>query len=404
MDLARRCAERRADLDAWFAAAAAGLPLPPYCSADVRDAGFKVAPVDLNLFPAGHNNLNERYFAAAVEAWRAELTAEFPTARTVCIVPESHTRNTHYLHNLTNLARLLREAGYAPTIATVDPKFVNPETRLTAADGTDFTLYRAERHEDRLIVNGQTPDLLLLNNDLADGTPEDLVGLAQPILPPPALGWHARRKSHHYAHYERMADGWAGVLEIDPWIITPITEVVENVDFHEPDTFGPLAEATGRVLARVQERYTEHGIPHEPYCFIKDDAGTYGMGVLVVRSVEDVLRLNRKQRNKMDRGKANAIITRVLVQEGLPTVTEVDGAQAEPVMYAVGANVIGGFRRYHPKRPAGESLNARGAQFTDLVPCDAGGEPGTLPPLIELYAEVTRVALLAAAHEIRDLL
>ena len=396
-ELAARYAARRPEVDAWFARYAAELPLPPYCSADLRDAGFKVTPVDLNLFPAGHNHLNARYFAAAADAWREYLHAEHPDVRSICIIPESHTRNTFYLQNITTLVSLLEHAGYSAVVATVDPKFVNPETQLTAADGTEFVLYRGEAADGALTVHGNTPDLILLNNDLSDGVPDALANVTQPVLPPPALGWHARHKSEHLAHYTRLAGEWAEIVEIDPWLVSPLTAVVEGVDFHEPDTLGPMVDAVGAVLEDVRAKYAEHGIDQEPYCYIKDDAGTYGMGVLTVRSADAAARLNRKQRNKMDRGKADAIITRVIVQEGVPTVTEVDGAQAEPVMYAVGGRVVGGFRRFHPKRDPGDSLNARGAQFTDLLSDDHPDLDHD--PLMGLYAGVTRIAILAAAHE-----
>lgn len=402
VDLAARYRERRAAVDVWFAAHAATTPAPLYASADVRDAGFKAAPVDLNLFPAGYNNLHPHYYAAAVEAWRLELERAFPGVTSICIIPESHTRNLHYLQNVTTLHGLLLDAGYAPSIATVDPKFVNPETALVDASGTPLTLYTAERQGDTLVVNGAAPDLLLLNNDLADGVPEALQGLAQPVAPPPSLGWHARHKGEHAAHYGRLAAEWAAVLDVDPWVVTPRTEVVADVDFHEPETFGPLVDTVDQVIAHTAAKYAEHGVDATPYCFIKDDAGTYGMGIITARSGADVAGLNRKQRNKMDRGKANAIITRVLVQEGIPTSASIDGAEAEPVLYAVGERIIGGFSRYHPTRAPGESLNARGALFTDLI--GEGPAAGALEddPMLDLYAGLTRIALLAAGHEIRD--
>src|SRR4051812_37323899 len=34
---------------------------PFYCSVDLRNSGFKIAPVDTNLFPGGFNNLNPEF-------------------------------------------------------------------------------------------------------------------------------------------------------------------------------------------------------------------------------------------------------------------------------------------------------------------------------------------------------
>jgi len=402
-ELATRALARADDVDHWFGQRAADLVLPPYCSVDLRDAGFKVAPVDCNLFPAGYNNLAEHYFQAATAAWRAQLNSIAPDTATVCVIPESHTRNTFYLQNVTNIVQLLEDAGYAVVVGTVDPVFVNDVTRLEAADGTPLAIHKARREGDVLVVDGAAPDLLLLNNDLADGWPDALRGLAQRVLPPPELGWHARHKSGHFAHYTRLAAEWSACVDVDPWFVTPETTCVEGVDFHEPDTFGPLADAVDALIANMQRRYSEYGINTPARCFIKDDAGTYGMGILVVGSGDEVRGLNRKQRNKMDRGKANAIISRVLIQEAVPTTSSVNGATAEPVLYAVGDTVVGGFMRYHQRRGVEENLNARGAQFTDL--CPAGREDCfDTDPVFRLYQSLTRISILAAAEEISEVL
>ena len=41
---------------------------PFYSSVDIRNAGFKMAPVDTNLFPGGFNNLAEEMFPLATQA------------------------------------------------------------------------------------------------------------------------------------------------------------------------------------------------------------------------------------------------------------------------------------------------------------------------------------------------
>ena len=50
-----------AGIEAWFRQRWQETPAPITSSVDLRHAGFKLAPVDTNLFPAGFNNLN--YFS-----------------------------------------------------------------------------------------------------------------------------------------------------------------------------------------------------------------------------------------------------------------------------------------------------------------------------------------------------
>ena len=48
-------------IETWFKEQWQITPPPFYCSVDLRNAGFKLAPVDTNLFPAGFNNLNPEF-------------------------------------------------------------------------------------------------------------------------------------------------------------------------------------------------------------------------------------------------------------------------------------------------------------------------------------------------------
>ena len=46
------------NIEAWFRKQWIKYPAPFYTSIDLRNSGYKIAPVDTNLFPAGFNNLD----------------------------------------------------------------------------------------------------------------------------------------------------------------------------------------------------------------------------------------------------------------------------------------------------------------------------------------------------------
>src|ERR1700730_14342571 len=76
------------------------LPPPPfYASVDLRNSGFKVAPVDTNLFPAGFNNLNPDFMPLCIQAVQATIEQICPDVSRILLIPESHTRNIFYLEN-----------------------------------------------------------------------------------------------------------------------------------------------------------------------------------------------------------------------------------------------------------------------------------------------------------------
>jgi glutamate--cysteine ligase len=64
--------------------------VPFYCSVDLRNSGFKLAPVDTNLFPGGFNNLNPEFMPFCVQAMLAAVEKICAAARSVLLIPESH--------------------------------------------------------------------------------------------------------------------------------------------------------------------------------------------------------------------------------------------------------------------------------------------------------------------------
>ena len=69
---------------------------PFYGSVDLRNAGFKLAPVDTNLFPGGFNNLTAEMLPLAVQAAMAAIEKICPEAKNLLLIPE----NAHPQHLL----------------------------------------------------------------------------------------------------------------------------------------------------------------------------------------------------------------------------------------------------------------------------------------------------------------
>ena len=215
--------------------------------------------------------------------------------------------------------------------------------------------------------------MVLLNNDLSAGPPAILDGIDQPIVPPLAAGLvqPARSRITSRSTRRRRASSRRS-LGIDPWLIDPYFGVCGEIDFQERAGEECLASNVEALLARIRRKYAEYGIDEKPFVIVKADAGTYGMGIMTVRDVDEVRGLNRKQRNKMAVVKEGLEVTSVIIQEGVPTFESIDDAIAEPVVYMIDRFVVGGFYRVHTARGKDENLNAPGAQFVPLAfesPC-----------------------------------
>jgi glutamate--cysteine ligase len=223
------------------------------------------------------------------------------------------------------------------------------------------------------------------------------------------MGWHSRKKSTHFHFYNALAEEFAGIIGIDPWRITIDSVPVENVNFGEGSGIDQVEQRSSEMLSRIEELYRKHGIERRPALFIKNDSGTYGMGIMVIHSADELKTMNRRTRNKMSMGKNKSAITGVLLQEGIPTQMTTDGSSSEPVIYMAGASLIGGFIRANRERDDMDNLNSQGMFFKklcfkDLSDCLESGDFEEFPTLEAVYGVIAKLSALAAALEIRQTL
>jgi len=380
---------------------------PFYASVDLRNAGFKLAPVDTNLFPGGFNNLNPDFLPLCVQAAMSAVEKVCPEAQRILLIPENHTRNTFYLQNVAALYNILRQAGLEVRIGSISPEITEKTTLELPHDG-QLVLEPVRREGNRLMVDGFESCAVLLNNDLSAGIPEILQNLEQSLIPPLHAGWAIRRKSRHFAAYTGVAREFAELIGIDPWLVDPMFASCGMIDFHARVGEDCLASQVSDLLSRMGAKYREYGVEQAPFVIVKADAGTYGMGIMTVKSPDDVRGLNRKQRNKMSVVKEGLQVQEVIIQEGVYTFEHINDAVAEPVVYMMDHYVVGGFYRVHTGRGADENLNAPGMHFVPLAfdtACslpDYAGKPDAAPNRFYAYGVIARLALLAAAIELEQ--
>lgn len=395
-----------AAIEAWFRDQWSLTPASLTSSVDLRHAGFKIAPVDTNLFPAGFNNLNKDFLPLCVQAAQSVLFEYMPTCTKILIIPESHTRNTFYLQSLNVLKTIFVKAGFVVRIATLDPEIKSPyEVQLESGESLVFE--PLIRQGNRVGLADFNPCFLFLNNDLSAGVPEILQALEQKIRPTPKLGWATRLKTSHFNFFDQVATEFSQLVGLDPWLINSFFSGVDGIDFMAQEGLDQLADEVDNLLNKIKEKYQAYHISQKPYVVIKADNGTYGMSVMMVKDADEVRQLNRKQRTKMSSSKGSQKVERVIIQEGVYTCeTMPDGSVAEPVVYMIGPFVVGGFYRVHKGRDIDENLNAPGMHFEPLAFAQACNVPDNelevldCPNRFYVYGVIARLAALAAAREI----
>ena len=406
-ELEQRVLESMPAIERWFRLEWMEHTPPIYTSVDLRNAGFKLAPVDTNLYPGGWNNLTTEMLPLAVQAAMAAIEKICPEAKNLLLIPENHTRNTFYLSNVVQLQRIFTQAGLNVRLGTLNPEITEP-TEVALPDGESVLLEPLVRTKNRLGLKNFDPCTILVNNDLSAGTPEVLKHLnEQFLLPPLHAGWSIRRKSTHFEAYEEVAKRFAKMLGMDPWLINPLFERCGDVNFADGTGMDCLRTHTESLLNRIKRKYKDYGINEKPFVVVKADNGTYGMGIMTVRDVADLDALNRKARNKMNVIKDGQTVNDVIIQEGVLTHEHINATVAEPVVYMLDRYVVGGFYRVHADRGVDENLNAPGASFVPLafeqgaqLP-QPGAKPGASPPnRFYMYGVIARLAMLAASYEL----
>lgn len=397
--LEKKFLSQQHDIENWFQTQWPTLPAPVYGSVDLRNAGFKLAPVDMNLFPAGFNNLNQAFLPMSIEAAKIAIRRFNPQAKKILLIPENHTRNQYYWQSVKTLLDILKSAEFEVKIGSLIPD-------LTVADVAISPMTRVGK---QIVIDGFIPDIILLNNDLSDGIPDILQDLQHQIIPPAELGWSQRLKSMHFQHYATVSEEFAHHFKLDPWLIAPLFHHCQDVDFLHHENEAVVTQYVEELLQAIQKKYDEYDIQCKPFVVIKADSGTYGMAVIVVRSSQEVLSLNRKQRTMMAKTKGGQTVDRVIIQEGVYTFETwgQENAVAEPVVYLWGERVVGGFYRVHKERGVDENLNSPGMHFEPLAFAKSCTPPG-IDPLPDVcqnrfyaYGVVARLSMLAAAKEMQ---
>jgi len=409
LELERRILSAQPIIEHWFRAQWLEHTPPFYSSVDLRNSGFKLAPVDTNLFPGGFNNLTPDFMPLCVLAMQSAVEKICPDARGVLLIPENHTRNQYYLQNVAQLVTILKQAGMYVRVGSLLPEITEPTT-IELTNGHSLTLEPLIRKGNRLSVADFDPCVIVLNNDLSAGVPDILKNLEQTVLPPLEAGWYVRRKSKHFADYQQVCNEFAELLDIDPWLINPYFAVCNQIKFQEKVGEECLASQVDSVLQQIRVKYAEYGVKQDPFVIVKADAGTYGMGIMTVKDASEIRELNRKQRNKMSVAKGGQQVSDVLIQEGIYTFESMDDAVAEPVVYMIDRHVVGGFYRVHTERGANENLNAPGMHFQPLAfeACctlpNPDCAPDDTPNRFYAYGVVARLATLAASRELEGMM
>jgi len=372
--------------------------LPVFSSFDIRGNGHKVSIVDSNVFPSGFNNLDSssrKYASTQFLNYLSSISHE----RYILIITENHTRNTYYFSNIKTLSHILTQAGFKTFLGFIEENG-DPHPRIVMDNnGTSLELERIIRNGNSIHTKSFCNGIILLNNDFSVKRPEILDNINQLVLPPISLGWFNRKKSTHFRCFTKYLKEIASFISFDPWLLDTFSTHVDNINFKEKDSLHDVAEAVDFIIDKISLKFKEYHINEKPLVFIKNNSGTYGLGIISVSSGKEIKHLNSKNRKKMILGKERSRIDSVLIQEGITSKYTVDNCPAEPVIYNVGGKVVGGFMRVNRLQDKYKNLNTRGMFFKEIIENDLTRSLILKNGEFSLYSMLTMIANLAIADE-----
>jgi glutamate--cysteine ligase len=412
-ELEQRILDSTPAIERWFRLEWMEHTPPFYSSADIRNAGFKLAPVSTNLFPRGWNHLAREMLPLAVQAAQAAIEKICPEARNLLVIPESHSSNTFYLANVAQLVRIFHMAGLNVRVGSIDPAIKSPR-KIELPHGETVCLEPLARGKRRLGLKHFDPCTILLNTDLAAGIPGILEDLhEQYLLPPLHAGSSVRRKSNHLHSYEEVSKRFGKLLGIDPWLIHPMYAEAGEINLASAGGVEALTGHVDALLVKIRRKYKEYGINEKPFVVVKSDNGRSDMGVATVRDARDIEALARRLKPSITvketaKDAARGVARRpLIVQEGVLTKERVHDGVAEPVVYMMDRYVVGGFYRVHADRHPDEDLKIPGASYVPLAFSESahlpqpGAKPGaSAPNRFYMYGVIGRLATVAASYEL----
>lgn len=383
----------------WFQQKTSDLYLPIYSSYDIRDSGYKISNVDANIYPAGFNNICPTDKETSVQLFHDFIKTHYGTqTQKILIVTEEHTNNPYYWENAWTIKHLIESGGFEVRLAFAQT--LEAPLQLQTSTGRMVTVYSAA--QDSTLWTEFQPDLIVSNNDFSEAHEAWGEKMTLPINPPRELGWYQRKKSRYFKFYNQLVSEFSEVAQIDPFTMRVETEEFSHFDINSEDSRNELAQRVDDFLAQLKKNYAARGINQEPFCFVKNNAGTYGLAVIKVNRGQEVKEWSYKSRKKMKAAKGGRDVEEVIIQEGIPSIVQSDGASAEPVIYMVGCELAGGFLRTHSEKSSTESLNSPGAIYKRLCVSDLAVRPEGCC-MENVYGWSAKIGLLAIGLEAQEM-
>ena len=141
---------------------------PFYTSTDIRVSDKKITAVDTNIFPAGFNNLSDKFIDLASKNVESFFRNKNDKVRKILIIPELHTRNPFYWDNILSLQKILYKSGIESKVGLIVEDDAEFEIDFDSSGPTKVNATTIKKEDNKIIAGDFVPDLILINNDFSN--------------------------------------------------------------------------------------------------------------------------------------------------------------------------------------------------------------------------------------------
>ena len=318
------------------------------------------------------------------------LKKNFSSLKKIILLVEEHSKNSYYWDNVITLLKVLKESGTYKIVPCVPGKKITQKTKFKSFTGRTLEV-------DLLKEQVLDADLVLSNNDFS--VPYDL-GKTPVLMPPVMSGWRYRKKHVFFKEYNDLALEFSNLIGIDSQLLSIKTSRFLDFSLEDLNTLSRLKKAVQKSLESLEGQYQKWGI--KPFLFLKNNSGTYGLGMTTITYAEEIDSWTYKIRKKMKASKGGAKVKELIIQEGIATYVRDNGVVAEPVIYMIGSKPAGGFLRTHSKKGEKDNLNSPGVVYRTLCLSDLAIEvEGKASE--NVYGWLSMLGVLAVAKEFQKI-
>lgn len=355
------------NISAWFERHQKRIPSPFLSSVVIKDSGFKLSLSHTNAFPIGLNHLSKSDLNKAPNLIKKYFKQYHPSVeriKKVLVLVSTKNLNPFYYEHIATLTQILKKSSLKFELGTLEP--LDKPFKMKTPSQKTVTIYTALIENNMLKLGDFIPDFILVMDPFSLELSAKLAQISQPMSPPQRILTKFMKKSDYLHAANTLTQDFAQMIGIDPWLFSTQFHVESRVNIEERHGIEKVASVTQDILQSVGQKYDQYHVQSSPSVLISNNTGSFGMGMLSIKSTKELSELYYKKKTKKSATKSQSVMNDVLVEEAVPTRPLFKKYDGETVIYLIGGEILGGYIKTYSEKITNNMISTRNALFQPL--------------------------------------